>query len=534
MVKLTANQTLILWQGQADSPPLDPPVKKIYLELEPPALEDNRSDTERLRQAINRHWPRDVHIPLSLLREPLSDHLRQEEWRVTATLSFDLAESAPLHLVDVEPGDTTASLWGLAVDIGTTTVVAYLISLHDGRVRAVAADFNGQGPLGEDILTRIGHAANPAGLQELQQAILMTLQRLVERLAQEAGIHETQIKTVAIAANTTMVHLLLGLDPSRICLAPYIPVTSQPDLYSAAEIGLPVHPRAPVYIFPAVGSYVGGDIIAGILASGLHQRPEVSLFVDIGTNGEIVLGNQDWLVACAGAAGPALEGGVVQSGMRAEPGAIEKVRIDPATGAVTYSTIEGKAPVGICGSGLVDCLAQLLLAGIINRAGKFKDGRDKFVLVPAAQSATGQEIVITQTDINSLLRTKGAVNAAVELLLESVGLTMPDIEYFYAAGAFGHYLDVESAVTIGLYPDLPRDKIIRLGNSAGAGARLALLSRQARREALRIASSITYFELNANQVFMNKFVGSRFLPHTHLEYYPTVREKLARRGLLTE
>lgn len=534
MVKLTSNQTLILWQGQADSLPLDPPVKKIYLELEPPALEDNRSDAERLRQAITRHWPNDVHIPLSLLRGPLGEQLRSAEWRVTATVSCDLVESAPLQLVDVEPGDTTANLWGMAVDIGTTTVVAYLISLIDGQVKATAADYNRQIAMGEDILTRICHAATPSGLKELQQAILMTLHRLAERLAQEAGIRETQIQAVSIAANTTMVHLLLGLDPSRICLAPYIPVTSQPDLYSAAEIGLPVHPRAPVYIFPAVGSYVGGDIIAGILASGLHQRPEVALFVDIGTNGEIVLGNQDWLVACAGAAGPALEGGVVQSGMRAEPGAIEKVLIDPVTGAVEYSTIDNLPPLGICGSGLVDCIAQLLLAGIINRAGKFKDGRDKFVLVPAAQSATGQDIVITQTDINNLLRTKGAVNAAVELLLESVGLTMPDIELFYAAGAFGHYLDVESAVTIGLYPDLPREKIVRLGNSAGAGARRALLSRRARQEALHIASSITYFELNANQVFMNKFVGSRFLPHTHLEYYPTVREKLARRGLLHE
>ena len=284
-----------------------------------------------------------------------------------------------------------------------------------------------------------------------------------------------------------------------------------------------------------MGSYVGGDVIAGILVSAMHKRQEVSLLVDIGTNGEIILGNSDWLVACAGAAGPALEGGVVASGMRAEQGAVDKVCINQ-NGVVDYHVIGGGQrrceAAGICGSGLVDCLAELLLAGIIDRSGRFVDGRQSLIVVPASESVNGKDIVITQTDIDNIMRTKGAVNAAVEVLLESVGCAMEDVRHFFAAGAFGKHLDIESAVTIGLYPDLPREKMIQLGNSSLEGARQALLSADKLQEAEEITSKITYFELNANQSFMNKFVGCKFFPHTNLEYYPTVRARLAERGLL--
>ena len=505
---------------------LDPVSKKQYVALEPPALSNNQADIDRLLESLCNRYP-GLTAPLPLMNK-IGDLLRRSGWRVTVTVSmFD----ENWRIVDVEEGDTTGKQYGLAVDLGTTTVVGYLVDLCSGKILGTAADYNGQISCGEDILTRIHAAGGTGGGKQLQQAVVRTLNGIIARLAAGEQIEGRKISAVTVGANTTMVHLLLGLDPSRICRAPYIPLVNQPGSVRAAEIGLAINPEAPLYCLPGVGSYVGGDIIGGILVSGMHRKPEVALFVDIGTNGEMVLGNSDWLAACAGAAGPALEGGVARHGMRAEPGAIYRVRVDPANHGVDYKTVNDQKAVGICGSGLVDCLAELLLAGIIDLAGKFWDGREQFVVVPASESATGQDITFTQTDINNIMRTKGAVNAALESLMESVGCDMADLEAFYAAGAFGQFLDLESAITIGLYPDLPREKMVRLGNSSGEGARLALISKQCRREAGEILRSITYLELVASNAFMNKFAGSKFLPHTNLDYYPTVKQKLVSRGL---
>ncbi|KJS77546.1 MAG: ferredoxin [Desulfotomaculum sp. BICA1-6] len=508
---------------------LDPISRKIYLELDPPSLSDNQGDLDRVLDLLNKDHA-GISCPLGLMNK-VSAVLRQANWQATFTLALF---GGQWQVIDVEPGNQTTSQFGLAVDIGTTTVVGYLIDLTTGGVLCTAADYNGQIRFGEDILSRIQAAGDPLGRQAMQYAVVETLNVIIRRLAGQQQIDNQQISAVTVGANTTMVHLLLGLDPERICMAPYIPLVNRPGYIKASELGLTVNPEAPLYCLPGVGSYVGGDIIGGVLASGMHKKPEVALFVDIGTNGEMVLGGQEWLTTCAGAAGPALEGGVARHGMRAEPGAVYQVRINRETGRVEYQTVGGQKAVGICGSGLIDCLAELLLAGIINRAGKFKDGRTEFVVVPATESGTGADVTFTQADINNIMRTKGAVNAALEYLLESVGCGMDDIEAFYAAGAFGQYLDLESAVTIGLYPDLPREKMIRLGNSSGEGARLALISNQCRQEAEELLRSITYFELNASEAFMNKFVGSKFLPHTNLDYYPTVKEKLIRRGLVTE
>jgi len=498
--------------------------RKVFLSVPPPSLADNRPDRERLVDGLGSPAPE---VPLPALRE-CSRILRQGDWQVTATLGWF---GDRWRLTRLEPGCTVDRHLGLAVDLGTTTVVAYLVDMVSGRVVDTAAGYNAQTGLGEDILTRIQAGSEEKGLAGLREAALATLDGLVHTLAQRQGFAAQDLTAAVVAGNTAMIHFLLGLDPARICLAPYIPVAARPGFYAAGELGLRINPAAPVCFVPGVGSYVGGDIVAGVLASGMHRRTEISLFVDIGTNGEMVLGNRDWLVACAGAAGPALEGGVAASGMRAEAGAIERVTIDPKSGRVRYRTIGGGRPRGLCGSGLVDAMAELLLAGIIDRSGRFRDGRASFVLVPGGESATGEDIAITQTDLNNLLRTKGAVNAALEYLLESVGLPMAAIERFYAAGAFGQYLPLESAVTIGLYPDLERRRMVRLGNSSGEGARLVLLSRRKKREAEEIAGKITYFELNASDVFMRKFVGSRFLPHTDLSLFPSVRAKFEKRGL---
>lgn len=511
------------WAGDIEVNPL---TKKVMLELQPPSLLNNQADVDRVREALARRFGYVV-LSLELMRK-IPVVCREGNWQVTATVG----ESENGYcLVALEPGNTTDRHYGLAIDIGTTTIVVYLVSLHDGDIIGTSADYNGQVVHGEDILTRIYLASNEDGLAVLRQAVLDTLNKLIVQLENETGVCKTDISAVTVGANTTMVHLLLGLDPSRICLAPYIPVVNNPGFISAQTIGLSVNPLAPVYCLPGVGSYVGGDIIAGVLASGMHKSADLALFVDIGTNGEMVLGNEDWLVACAGAAGPALEGGVARCGMRAEQGAVERVRIDHETQKVIYSTIGGQKPFGLCGSGLIDCLAQLFLAGIIDRAAKFKDGRREFVVVPACETAHGEDIVFTQKDINNLMRTKGAVNAALEVLLEGVGCDLSQIQRFYASGAFGQYLNLESAIDVGLYPDLPKDKMVRLGNSSGEGARLVLMSRQKRLEAEQIGRSITYFELNANQDFMNKFVGSKFLPHTNLDFFPSVKARLAQRGL---
>ncbi|WP_449240583.1 ASKHA domain-containing protein [Desulfoscipio gibsoniae] len=521
------NYSIILQNRVLVDVNLNPMSQKRYIELEQPSLLNNQADVDRLLGTLENRYS-GLSVPL-LLMNKVSEVLRNANWRVTATVA---RSGHAWQLVDIEPGDTTNRHLGLAVDLGTTTVVGYLVDMVTGKVLDMAADFNGQAAYGADILTRIYLAGTTSGRKQLQQAVVDTLNGIIGRLAQKQDFYGGAISAVTVGANSTMVHLLLGVDPSRICMAPYIPVVNLPGYISASAIGLAVNPRAPIYCLPSVGSYVGGDIVAGILASGLHKKPELALFVDIGTNGEIVLGNNEWLVACAGAAGPALEGGVARDGMRAEPGAVYQVRIDPDTRQVHYRTIDGRKAVGICGSGLVDCLAELMLAGVIDRAGKFRGADKSFVVVPAADSATGKDITFTQTDINNIMRTKGAVNAALEVLLEGVGSRMNDISTFYAAGAFGQYLDLESAITIGFYPDLPRERMIRLGNSSGEGAKLVLLSEESRLEAEEIARNITYFELNANEAFMNKFVGSKFLPHTNLDYYPTVKEKMIKRGLL--
>ncbi|RJQ32052.1 MAG: DUF4445 domain-containing protein [Peptococcaceae bacterium] len=508
---------------------LDPLTKKICLRLEPPSLKDNRADVDRLREALVQLVGR-VEVPLALMHK-ISGVCREEDWVVTVTVG---PAGTGMKMVGLEAGDTIARHFGLAVDVGTTTVVIYLIDLRNGEILGTAADYNAQVSLGEDILTRIYLAGDAGGLAGMQEAIIGTLNGLLVVLTEQCRVAANEVSAAVVSGNSTMVHLLLGLDPSLICREPYIPVVNSPGLLRAGEIGLKLNPQAVLYCLPGVGSYIGGDVIAGVLVSGMHRRKEVAMLVDIGTNGEIIVGNNEWLVACAGAAGPALEGGVARAGMRAAPGAIDRVRIDPVTGKICYHTIGDLKPAGICGSGLVDCLAEFLLNGIIDRSGYFQDGCASFTLVPAAESATGVEIAITQTDINNFMRTKGAVNAAVETLLEGVGLELWAVDRFYAAGAFGHYLCLESAVTIGLYPDLPRERMIRLGNSAGEGARQVLLSNRKRLEAEEIARRVTYFELNASQQFMNRFIGSRFLPHTNLDYFPTVKAKLQKKGLLPE
>ncbi len=524
----------------------DPLVKKCFLALPEPTLDDPTPDQERLLGAISRGGLADLQIGLKTARELPRTLRRFETRRSTCKWTWDGRVTATVGLrgsvnevVCVERGDTSARNLGLAVDVGTTTVVAHLVDLASGNTLEAAAKYNSQIRFGEDVVNRINYARRPGGAEALHRAVIEDVETLIEDLVKRAGIGRGDIHCVVAAGNTTMTHLLLGLEADLIRLAPFVPAAASPPPVRAAEVGLRIHPRGILYALPMVGSYVGGDITAGILASGMHQSPQLSLLLDIGTNGEVVLGNRDFLLACSASAGPAFEGASVTCGMRATSGAIDKVRVFPRSLAVAVTTIDGRPPVGLCGTGLIDALAGMFLAGAIDRSGRLpldgagprfqrsaEDGQPEFLLVSAEEAMHWRDLVIRQSDIENLIRTKGAIYAAADSLVRSVGLSFGDVENLYIAGAFGNRLDLANCVTIGLLPDVPPDRIRFIGNSSVAGAKLAMLSRRTWDEAHRVRERITYRELMVDPGYMERFTSACFLPHTDLAGFPSVMQKL--------
>jgi len=461
--------------------------------------------------------------------------------RVTATVGL---RSDVREILCVEQGDTSDRIFGLALDIGTTTVVGHLVDLTTGITREAAAKYNSQIEYGADIINRINHTRQPGGAEQLHRAIARDVDVLIDDLVQRAQVARGDIYCAIASGNTTMLHLMLGLEADLIRLSPFVPAATSPPPLRAAEVGLAIHPRGILYLVPMVGSYVGGDITAGILASGMHRSDELSLLLDIGTNGEVVLGNKDFLVACSASAGPAFEGGSISCGMRATCGAIDGVRIRRNDLAVSATTIDDCPPVGLCGTGLIDVLSEMLLSGIVDRNGSFKverasdrfvvsdqDERPAFLLVSTKESGSERDVIISQADVENLIRTKGAIYAAVDSLVQSLGVSFSDIQKVYIAGAFGNRLDVASCVTIGLLPDLPLERIEFIGNSSVAGAKLIMLSRRMFEEVGRIRDEITYQELLVDPAYMEKFTSACFLPHTDLSHFPTVAAKLGGRGV---
>ncbi|MBW2617337.1 MAG: DUF4445 domain-containing protein [Deltaproteobacteria bacterium] len=531
---------------------------KYYLELPKPSLSDNTADLDRLRRGLKQAGFEEVIVPYQAIG-PASRILRQAGWRVTASLR---ERAGRWRLIGLEEGDvaskTLASIWekseaekrldfscqdqtgagqsfGLAIDLGTTTLALALVELASGRVVDQTCLTNPQVSLGADILTRL-HAAAGEGLSELQRLALAGINQGIDRLLSAANLSPQKVTSLALAGNTTMTHLFLGLDPAAICREPYIPVVNRLDPIPARVLGLSVHPQAPVFIFPNVGSYFGGDVIAGLVSSGLAQGEGIGLLVDVGTNAEVVVGNKEWLMACAGAAGPALEGGVAKMGMPAGEGAIEGVRIDRASLEPQLGLIgpAGVRPAGICGSGLIELVAELYLCGVIDiqarilpfdhpRLIQTADGW-AYLLAEAEQSSAGSPILFSQIDLDILLRSKAAMFTILTTLLDQVGLTFEEIETFYVAGAFGQHIDPSQAIVIGMLPDLPLERYVPLGNAALAGARQALISAAGRNEAGKIRDRITYLELNVNQEFMNLFSAAKFLPHTDRSLFPSVPE----------
>jgi len=506
---------------------------KLYLELSSPTSEDSIGDLERVYREIRKGREIPVmQMGLANIKK-LSKLLRDSNWKVTVTLGN---RNETTEVVLIEPGDTTSRNYGVAVDIGTTTIVAYLVNLTKREVLSAKACYNPQVDFGEDVISRIIFAQEEDGLERLHHVVIDAINNLILGMALENDLTLNDIDGVVCAGNTTMINLLLRLPPEYLRREPYVPTASFIPIIRAAEAGIKINPRGLLCCIPGVSSYVGGDITAGVLASGLDDSPALGLFMDLGTNGEVVIGNRDWLVCCSTSAGPCFEGGGIKWGIRAMKGAIQRVKIDPFTDRVNLYTIGEERPRGICGAGLVDCVAELLESGRLDRAGKLipessrriREGEDglEFVIAKSKDCAVGQDIVITETDIKNLIHSKGAIYSGAEVLLNRVGLSFRDLKHILIAGGLGTALDVEKAIMIGLLPDLSLERFTFIGNSAIAGTRMCLLSQEAMRRVEKIAGKMTYIDLSRDPEFMNNYTASLFLPHTDIDLFPSVKKKL--------
>jgi len=519
----------------AEEFPFDPLLRKVLLSVDAASVDNNVADCERFCGALGRALGAGAPlVDIDIVRK-LPAALRASEGRVTATVFADGSEQ---RVVDVEGADTTDRHYALAVDVGTTTVVACLIDLASNRLLASEATYNSQMRYGEDYIQRIMYVEAHDALPLMQKLVVGDLNGLINLLTQRTGIAADEIRAVVCAGNTAMMHLLYALDPRLIRKSPYIPTANAIPLVEALRLGLKVNPRAPVLALDSVAAYVGADITAGVVATGLYRCDGIGLLVDLGTNGEVVLASGasegGWLVCASSSAGPAFEGGGVTCGMRATTGAIERLRIGPGE-EVDFDVVDDGEPKGICGSGLLDTLGELFKAGLLNRNGKLNDARassrlrlvdDEWQFVLHHGTNGNPDVVITQTDITHLIRSKAGVYAAISKLTEAMQVDVRDLSYVFLAGGFGNSLDVGQAVTIGMLPDVPTDRIHFVGNTSLQGATLALVSRSAYQKTRSVGSSMTYFDLMSDASYMDEFIRANFLPHTDVERFPSVRKAI--------
>lgn len=520
----------------------NPPVVKKLVSVRPPAQGDNISDLTRVIQALKaQHDVHNLDVDFEAIKV-LPSVMREGDFELTATLFYPTSfgqegGSDRVRLTQFQAGDHTERNYGLAVDIGTTTVWVQLLNLTDGAVLAQAADFNHQLSYGEDVISRIMFAGKDGGLKRMQELVVATINGLIKKVVKRAKVDLEDISLLTAAGNTTMTQLFLEVDPKFIRLSPYVPTAAYYPPIPACELGLEVKEHALVNVFPAAASYVGGDIISGILAAKVYREQELTLYIDLGTNGEIVVGNQDWMACAACSAGPAFEGGGVKFGMRATAGAIEDFAINPETLEPMIVTVDLKKPKGICGSGLINIVAGLFEMGVINEQGKYernlptdriREGEDgwEYVLSWAAENEIGRDIALTEIDIDNLMRAKAAMYAGYQTLLEGVGLEMGSIERVIIAGGFGRYINLEKSITVGLLPELDLDKFSFIGNGSLAGARLACLSNDLRYEVRDIENKMTNFELSEVPTYMDYYVACQFLPHTKREFFPEVLDRV--------
>jgi uncharacterized 2Fe-2S/4Fe-4S cluster protein (DUF4445 family) len=516
----------------------DPALAKVAVNATPPSLEDNRNDVARLLAELKEAGEHSFVFDFEAIRD-LPNAWRDGDWTVTTTITRPVdRETGRNHVIRVEPGDTTASNLAVAIDLGTTTVWAQLIDLHSGEILGTEGDFNEQISYGEDVISRIVHSGKPGGLETLQQAAARSINKVLKQLAKRTGANLHEVSLATLAGNTTMTQLFLGVEPKYLRLEPYVPSAAYYPPVKAADFGLELPDHVSTLIFPAVASYVGGDVVAGVMGVGMHRSEALTLFIDMGTNGEVVVGNQDWMACAAASAGPAFEGGGIKFGMRAAKGAIENFSVDPFSGEPALITVGHAKPRGICGSGLIAIVASLLMAGIIDERGRFqlehpsdrlREGEDgpEYVLAWAEDTAIGRDISLTEPDVDNLMRAKAAMYAAYMTLLEGVGLTIHDLERVILAGGFGQSINLERAILIGLLPELPLDRFIFVGNGSLLGARLVAMSNPLRTEVGSIVDQMTNFELSVAPGYMDNYTGSQFLPHTEAKtLFPEAYQRL--------
>lgn len=513
---------------------ISPVLQRIPMALAPPSLDDPVSDLDRLKRGLKQEGIDTGRLTVGLpVMRQLAAVLRDENWRVTASVMHKACSS---EVVAVEPGEKTSPGLGLAIDIGTTTIVVYLVGMADGRVIAATSGHNRQAACGDDVINRIV-CSEKDGVKKLSTLVLSTINTLIKEAVEGAGADFKNIWNIAISGNTTMTHLLLQVEPRYIRREPYIPSISEFPVLKSGDIGLKANPNAAVFVMPGPASYVGGDIVSGVLYTNLFREDSLTLFIDVGTNGEIVLGSKDWLICASCSAGPAFEGGGIRWGMRAEQGAIESVTIDRDTYEPRIRTVDDAPPRGICGTGMIELISEMMLSGIIDQRGKFQISPDHprmsaigdepaYVLAFAGQTPMEEDIMFTESDIDNLIRSKGAVYAGFTVLLNHVGVSFEMIDRVIITGGFGEFLDIEKAVAIGLLPDVEREKFHYYGNSSIAGAYMALLSAENRQAARQICNAMTYVDFSANPAFMDEFTSALFLPHTNLEQFPSVSAKM--------
>lgn len=512
-------------------------VRKDYIEIDEPNLNDNISDFERIKRHLRvKLGFSHVFVRLPLLRE-MPKLLRKAKFKVTIT-HIPRGEGKTT-IINMEIGDSTSKLYGIALDIGTTSVAACLVDLYSGNLISQASSGNAQLRYGADVINRIMFSTKEDGLEKLNNAIIKeTINPLLKKMYEVSGVKKDEVVSIVVAGNTTMSHLFLGIYPNFLRMEPYIPAFVKAPFIKASELELEVNPETFIYIAPCVASYVGGDITAGVLANGMWSADENVLFLDLGTNGEIVFGNKEFLMTCACSAGPAFEGGEISCGMRATAGAIEKVSIDPKTFKPKVTVIGDVAPIGICGSGIIDLICEMMIVGVIDRRGKLKKDLNinrirfdeneigEYVLAFKEECQGDEDVLITEVDIDNFIRAKGAIYSGITMLISSLGLDSTKIDRLLIAGGIGNSLNIENSIRIGMLPDIDRDKISYIGNSSLMGCYLTLMSEDARHKLEETAKHMTYMELSTEPKYMDEFVSSCFLPHTDIERFPSVKKLL--------
>ena len=499
--------------------------------MDVPSLDDTMPDNERLTRALRKYLNINrVRIPYVVLKK-LPDVLRENNFAVKCVIR---ATSDDMYVYDIFGKDEDVIIGGLAIDIGTTTVSAVLINMENGEILAKSSAGNGQIRFGADVINRIVESQKPGGQKKLQDAVIKeTINPMIHEMCKSAKFPKDHIYRMCVASNTTMNHLFAGINADPLRTEPYIPAFFKTNSLFASDVGVDINKDAHIIMAPNIGSYVGGDITAGTLVSQIWNRPEFSLFIDLGTNGELVFGNSDFMMSCACSAGPAFEGGDISCGMRATDGAIEACTIDKETMEPSYSVIgrEGEKPIGLCGSGIIDVIAELFRTGIINPKGKFvregkrirhdEYGMGSYVLAFEEEAGSVKDVEINEVDIDNFIRAKGAIFSAIRTMLGSLDFDVSMIDHVYVAGGIGSGINMENAVRIGMFPDISIEKFHYIGNSSLAGAYTMLLSRDAERKCYDLASNMTYLELSTVPSYMDEFVACCFIPHTDTALFPS-------------